>query len=176
MENDEIKIMSAIFLFTILIIVTIFGYFLDLKKDEIIIQPNITILMPQENKISDEVKISAMISSEFLERNDIQHYNTEKQSSCISKYENDKFIDILDFTGSSMNPTLWEGNKLICDFGISDYKSGMIIAFHQDNQLKVHRIKAIYNDYVITQGDNNQDDDGRINNENIQCVVIGVCY
>lgn len=143
----------------------------------ILIQPNITIQMPQENKVSDEVKISSIISSEFLERNDIQHYNTEKQTECVNKFKDDKDINIINLFGNSMTPTLWEDNKLICDSSIKDYKSGMIVSFtNYDNERTIHRIKAVYKDYVITQGDNNIDDDGRINNIKIECVVVGVCY
>ncbi len=149
------------------------------QPQTILIQPNISIQMPvQDNIISnDEVIISATISSELFERNDIQHYNMLNQDYCTNKYNLDNNIQIINLYGNSMNPTLWEGNKLICDSFIKDYKSGMIITFKNwENKSTTHRVKAVYDNYIITQGDNNVGDDGRIDNSKIECVVIGVCY
>ena len=146
---------------------------------QIILQPNITIIMPPQDKIinNDEVKISATISSEFLERNDIQYYNTDKQDYCIKQFENNTNIKIINLYGISMNPTIGANNKLICDKSIKDYENGMIITFKNwENKNTTHRIKAVYPDYVITQGDNNVADDGKINKDKIEGVVIGVCY
>ncbi len=168
--------MKRLLIFFLVMLGLFSGCSLNKETTQIILQPNITIQLPQENKISDEIKISAIISSEFLERNNIQHYNTEKQTECTNKFKDDKYKYVIDYIGISNNPTLWDGNKLICDFSITEYKSGMFVAFNQDNERKIHRIKAVYDDYVITQGDNNVDDDGRIHYKQIECVVIGVCY
>jgi len=146
---------------------------------QIILQPNITIIMsPQDNMINnDEVRISTIISSQFLERNDIQYYNTEKQNYCIKQFENNKNIKIINLYGISMNPTLGANNKLICDKSITEYENGMIATFNNsDNVRTTHRIKAVYESYIITQGDNNVNNDGRINKDKIECIVIGVCY
>ena len=123
-----------------------------------------------------EVAISTIISKEVFERNDIQNYNSVKQDYCVNKYKNDKDITIKNSWGTSMKPTISHSNKIICDKSINKYESGMIISFENKNKNITHRIKAVYPNYVITQGDNNMQDDGRINLDQINCVVIGVCY
>ena len=146
---------------------------------QIILQPNITIIMPPQDKIinNDEIKISATISSEFLERNDIQYYNTEKQNYCTKQFENNTNIIILNVYGISMNPTIAANNKIICDKSIKKYENGMIITFKNwENKSTAHRIKAVYDNYIITQGDNNINTDGNIKYNQVECVVIGVCY
>lgn len=74
-----------------------------------------------------------------------------------------------------MTPTLSEGDIVVCDNSIKEYKSGMIISFEKDNVKSIHRIKATYINYLITQGDNNIKDDGHIEFQEVKCVIIGVC-
>ena len=142
------------------------------------LQPNITIIMETPNEIESrtrEVAISTIISKEVFERNDIQNYNSVKQNECVNKFKGNN-INSKTIMGVSMKPTLSEGNTIICDSSITKYESGMIISFQKDDKDITHRIKAVYPNYVITQGDNNMRDDGRINLDQINCVVIGVCY
>lgn len=61
-------------------------------------------------------------------------------------------------TGSSMQSTLFTGNT-ICFIKYnsalkSKLKEGMIISFEDKDSSATHRIKAIYSDYLLTQGDN----------------------
>jgi len=123
-----------------------------------------------------KVDVNIKVMREENKRNDIQYYNTEKQDWCENKFKDDENIEILKARGISMNPTIADGNKLICDYEIKEYRPGMIIKFQEEDKFLVHRIKAVYGNYVITQGDNNFREDGHILKENINCVVVGVCY
>ena len=105
-------------------------------------------------------------------RNDIQYINNPNQKTLMNKFNKMENITIYTTIGSSMNPTISEGDKLICDSSIKDYKSGMIVVTSN----YTHRIKSTYEDYLITQGDNNLYEDSRINYTDIECVVVGVLY
>lgn len=58
-------------------------------------------------------------------------------------------------TGSSMQPTHFTGNTVcIIAYKGQELKEGMMIKFNYKDKIIIHRIKAIYSDYVLTQGDN----------------------
>lgn len=109
-------------------------------------------------------------------RNDIQHYTTDNQDYCINKFKNDNNIVIRNINGISMQPTLYQDMKIVCDSSIEEYEEGMIISYKNDNQNITHRIKGVYSNYIITQGDDNLYEDNKVNYSQVNCVVIGVCY
>ena len=94
-----------------------------------------------------------------------------------SKARRQVTINNIDFcnsvTGLSMAPTLFQGNT-VC---YTEYKTniklspGMIVLVDSDTKRYVHRIIAVYKDYVITQGDNNPTDDGKINKTDISHIA-----
>ena len=78
-------------------------------------------------------------------------------------------------TGNSMAPTLMH-NQIVCleKYDYQELLPGMIVRIQNENITFVHRIIAIYNDHIITQGDNNKFDDGRIKITNITHVVKSI--
>ena len=81
--------------------------------------------------------------------------------------------------GYSMQPAIFEGNKILVQPYIDqELKEGMIIRYYDERGEMIHRIKGVYEKwgYVVTQGDNNGGDDGRVHLEDITDVVVGVLY
>ena len=93
-------------------------------------------------------------------------------------------VDSCDFgTGSSMRPTLFTGN-IICYMNYTEdmrdlLNEGMIIGFSNINETTnetyntIHRIKAIYPDEVLLQGDNNRFSE-MIKYEQIKKIAIAI--
>lgn len=79
--------------------------------------------------------------------------------------------------GPSMEPTIFPGNTLLLRQYAPDtqLEEGQIIRFTNGNRTYVHRILAVYEDKVITQGDNS-DRTESISPEDITHVVVGVLY
>ena len=78
-------------------------------------------------------------------------------------------------TGNSMSPTLMH-NQIVCleKYDYQELLPGMIVRIQNENKTFTHRIIAIYIDHIITQGDNNKFDDGRIKITNITHVVKSI--
>lgn len=82
----------------------------------------------------------------------------------------------LTITGYSMQPTLFKGNTLK---GVSFEKSmlknleGCMILFTQEDERIIHRVKGVYNEYVITQGDNG-DTTEKVDFNQIQYLITEV--
>lgn len=78
-------------------------------------------------------------------------------------------------TGNSMSPTIMH-NQIICleNYTTQTLLPGMIVRIETEEITFVHRIIAIYSDVIITQGDNNRFDDGRINISNITHIVRSI--
>ena len=107
-------------------------------------------------------------------RNDIQYWNNDNQRDIQDELGDYNFYNV---NGVSMSPGLTAGDTIICDTTITDYELGQIIVFiDHENSTVAHRIKAIYPDFILTRGDNNQYDDAKITEDNILCVVVGVLY
>lgn len=119
--------------------------------------------------------IKNIAASNFI-RNDIQSANTESQKICTHIFESTNY-KIYTIEGASMRPTLFTGDKLICDESIITYREGQIVKITtNESEEYVHRIKTIYDKVIITQGDNNQYEDEPVDYSQIDCVVVGVCY
>jgi len=79
--------------------------------------------------------------------------------------------------GYSMQPTIFSGNKLILyDYhDRSQLKEGMIIFYVSNGKNRVHRIKGLYEDFLVVQGDNLLEEE-KIKYDQIKYVVVGVLY
>lgn len=108
-------------------------------------------------------------------RNDIQHWINPNKWLLTLNF-NESTYKISGSNGISMEPTINEYDLTICDNSIKTYKTGMIIQYKKENELIQHRIKATYDNYLITQGDNNLYEDTPINYSQINCVVIATIY
>ena len=99
-------------------------------------------------------------------------YSTQKNT--ITIYDS----EIEDFYGSSMQPTIFPQNKLIVQEFNGDkenLKEGMIIGYKKDDLIVVHRIKSLYYNYLLTEGDNN-DYYEKISYDEVKYIVGGVLY
>lgn len=109
-------------------------------------------------------------------RNDIQYYN-QNNKELFKEIENND-IKMYKMQGYSMSPTITEGDYMLCDYSINEYKAGMIATYKNQLEKKMitHRIKICYDDFCIFQGDNNLKEDERVYKEDIKCVVISTIY
>lgn len=109
-------------------------------------------------------------------RNDIQHWINPNKWLLTLNF-NESTYKITPSNGISMEPTINANDLTICDNSIKTYKTGMIIQYEKENHLIQHRIKTTYEDYAITQGDNNiYEDLAPVNYSQIKCVVIATIY
>lgn len=99
------------------------------------------------------------LKSEFEADNYIQspHYKIRYSTRDGLKIQAVDYCNSL--TGSSMQPAVFTGNTLCFEeyhpSKKTKLKEGMVIEFEsEDGGKTAHRIKAIYNDYILTQGDN----------------------
>ena len=82
----------------------------------------------------------------------------------------------------SMYPVLAEGSHVIetTDFTKDSLKLGDIVSFQDTDNLIIHRILEVGNDeqgwYVITKGDNNDLDDGKVRFDQLKGVVVAIIY
>lgn len=88
-----------------------------------------------------------------------------------------KGVEIIRTTGSSMQPTYFTDNMVITRiYNGEKLREGQIVVYKDDNNDKVsHRIKGIYPDYILLQGDNNRYAE-KITRTQIERVVVGVLY
>ncbi|MHA1835250.1 MAG: S26 family signal peptidase [Candidatus Baldrarchaeia archaeon] len=86
-------------------------------------------------------------------------------------------VAVSDTFGYSMQPTIFSGNKLILQdyYSKSQLKEGMIIYYVSNGKNRVHRIKGLYEDFLVVQGDNT-DTEEKINYKQIKYIVVGVLY
>jgi signal peptidase I len=111
---------------------------------------------------------------------DIKYYNGAHN---IINYElNNRTLIVHDIdycnsvTGLSMNPTMYQGN-VVCFESYTNQKLmyGQIVEIKNETHNFVHRIIGVYDDYVVTKGDNNIKTDGKINKKDIKGISkIGV--
>ncbi len=78
--------------------------------------------------------------------------------------------------GSSMNPTLFEGNT-ICfrKYNGEELKQGNIIHFETNKTRGAHRIMAVENDKIVVRGDNNKYDE-IINKSDVKGILVLALY
>jgi len=117
----------------------------------------------------------------YQNHNDIQASHTPLSLSYTSKNKTVSISNLSSFgpiTGYSMRPTFFAGNTVLySNYTGQKLKEGQIISYtSQDGEyLVVHRISAVYPEFVITQGDylNNKE---YVKYNRIKEVVVGVLY
>ena len=79
--------------------------------------------------------------------------------------------------GPSMEPTIFPGNTIVLRAYTLDteLREGQIIRFIYEDRTYVHRVLAVYEDKIITQGDNS-DTTESISRKDITHVIVGVLY
>ena len=84
---------------------------------------------------------------------------------------------VSDVFGYSMQPTIFTGNKLILKqyHDRSQLKEGVIIYYKTNDRYRVHRIKGLYEDFLVVQGDNLPEEE-KIRYDQIKYIVVGVLY
>jgi hypothetical protein len=100
-------------------------------------------------------------------------------------FDSDKYLKISedwgDFYGLSMEPTLFHGNTVLSDPIDEDYifEPGMLLRYvddcKNDNNPTIHRISAVYKDFLLMKGDNLNDFE-EIQKCQVTHVVIGVLF
>lgn len=143
-----------------------------------------------EDKVIEEIKNNKINESNNSEintnieskgaKNNIQATHEAVSYSYGNKELRIDKVNIDDFYGSSMQPTIFTGNKLITkDYNgnINKLREGMIITYELEGKIFVHRIKGIYPQWnqILMQGDN-LDLTDTIENRQIKKIVIGVIY
>lgn len=84
---------------------------------------------------------------------------------------------VSELYGYSMRPTIFTGNKML----LRQYKSkdqlkeGVIIYYKVGDKYRVHRIKGLYEDFLVVQGDNIVNEE-QIKYNQILYIVVGVLY
>lgn len=150
---------------TFVIIVGIFmlGYssYQVVNEDEDKVKPNTKIKIIQGAHIPDLLNY---VDTDF-DNNTILIKNVTQSSSI----------------GMSMQPTLFTGNTVILqnyDHKKDNLKEGWLVRYRVQNKSyssSIHRIRGVYMDYIITQGDANGTYE-RINKTDVLGVVIGVLF
>ena len=76
-----------------------------------------------------------------------------------------------------MEPTIFPGNTIVLRAYTLDteLREGQIIRFIYEDRTYVHRVLAVYEDKIITQGDNS-DKTESISRKDITHVIVGVLY
>lgn len=81
--------------------------------------------------------------------------------------------------GMSMQPTMYEGNTLICikDFTKEELQVNSMIVYRKGSGFISHRIVGISETgSYITKGDNNIVTDGYVEYEDVYCLIGGIIY
>lgn len=86
---------------------------------------------------------------------------------------------MIAIASNSMNVTYYRGDAVIYEqTGIKNLKVGDIAVFYSDNKIVTHRVTKIYREngkkFIITKGDNNENDDGSTEEKNIYGKVTGI--
>ena len=159
---STLKVLAGI---GILSLLTIIGAMTFADKEPIIV----------DEKYSENCNVDLTLKYDY---NNIQAAHTDvpysTQNNIVTLYNS----RIENFHGSSMQPTIFTQNKLITkDFSgdRNELKEGMIIGYKEGDLIIVHRIKSLYDEYILIQGDNN-DYDETINYDDITYIVSGVLY
>ncbi len=90
-----------------------------------------------------------------------------------------KDVTVRTITGNSMAPTLPHGSTLFfADASGVLIEPGMIVQFYDNNTNEniIHRVIAVYDTHLVTQGDNNIDPDPDIQRKQIKNIIIGSLF
>lgn len=165
-------------------LIVMFSMIFQLQQTDYVCEPNIT--MSPSYKIVNPVLAQHqknIASPEITPYKDIQKI----------LMENNAIDDWGDFSGNSMQPTLFEGNIVLSNLITDDtvLKPGMIIRYTtlnktgcepiQNSQLIdvpyiIHRIVSVHNDNTIITGGDNNNFVEKIKRCQITHVIVGVVY
>lgn len=107
----------------------------------------------------------------------IQAPHTKINYSLINDNLIIKNVTLTSVTGYSMQPTLFTNNKIILKKykNKDELKEGQIIYYDAGGEKRVHRIKGLYDKYLVVQGDNLSTEEV-IKYDQIEYIVVGVLY
>jgi len=111
-----------------------------------------------------------------FKHNNIQNSHSEYRSGLLHHMARELNYTVNVVAGASMEPTIFDGDNFICDPKLTPQIGDIVLVNRINNTEYVHRIRAIYSDHVVTQGDDNNYIDPDINMSDIECVVVGVYY
>ena len=102
------------------------------------------------------------------------HTNTEYSYSSNQITINDVYCNKMQ--GSSMNPSIFEGN-VVCfkEYTNQELKQGNIIDYFTLEMEKVHRIIGLQSDLIIVQGDNTYVQE-KINYSDVKGILVVTIY
>lgn len=145
-------------------------------------------LMQTDNNFSSEFSEFSEDFKKYLQNQSID--KTFKKSYTVGNHHDieynirygeltvENIDDCWSVQGSSMNPTHFNGNTL-CGYeyeGEHELTQGDIVKYKNGDGSIIHRVIAEYDGYVITKGDNNRGDDGRVNKTQVTHVITTVLY
>jgi len=109
--------------------------------------------------------------------NFIQAAHADFNFSCGNKGLVVEGVSCITLAGSSMQPTVYTGNTVITmPYELGQILSeGLLVSYDSPTGLRVHRITALYRDYLLVQGDNSVGNEA-ISYDNITRVVVGGLY
>jgi len=143
-----------------------------------IVQPNVSKTVINRSVVSKNVINRSIIKP--LKTANIQPSHRNVQ---VDLEGSDAVISDVDaygrLYGSSMQPTIFDGNTVISrEFDGQDIEEGDIVRYERDESYVLHRVTGDYQHegYVETKGDNNKHTDGRIQVSDITHIVIGVIF
>ncbi len=104
-------------------------------------------------------------------------YNTNAGAGTITVLDVQNMVDV---SGTSMNPTLWTGNKCftIAFHNLTQINEGQLVVFADtadEGTLKLHRVDAVYAEYILTRGDNTRSQE-KVYAAQIKGIVGGCFY
>lgn len=76
--------------------------------------------------------------------------------------------------GESMEPTIKNGQPVICEKGVSP-DQGDISVYNLNGEKVMHRVWSDYGDYYVFKGDGNEKIDAyKVTEDMIECSVVGI--
>jgi hypothetical protein len=108
--------------------------------------------------------------------NNIQAAHINFNYSCGNKGLVISDVECGSITGNSMQPTLFTDNTILWfPYDGGELREGWIVRYNTSVGVRAHRIKAVYSDYVRTQGDNNLADE-KVFRDDVISVSAGVLF
>lgn len=163
------QITASIVLVVLGMLIHHFLVFDYIGKDAVEISNNLT--CPTNKKI-----IKRIVKKPY---NNIQAPHTNVSVSLSKANAEIKGIDkVVSLYGSSMQPTIYDGNKVLLEkYESQSLDEGKIIGFNYNGKMAIHRIQGVYkrHGYIVTQGDNNKYSE-KVNLSDVRYIVKGVVY
>jgi len=129
-------------------------------------------------ELPSKIIVNEQYSTGYTRGNNIQKYGYDLSTDYIG---GDYIIHGIDewgkLYGFSMQPTIFDGYTVIeKEYNNQTLHEGMIIRFIDNGKPIIHRIRGIYPDFVVTQGDSLPNEYEYINKSQITHIVVGVLF